>query len=78
MIELSGHRHTIFERATVFRDDALAHGIPCGLYIGHDKAADGSAVAQHDGHAPIILREGTCRVRLQCEPEPKDAVIVAG
>lgn len=75
--ELSGHRHAIFERATMFRDDALARDIPSGLYVGHVKVADGSVVVQHQEHAPITLREGTYRVRRQRELEPKDAVIVA-
>jgi hypothetical protein len=75
--ELSGHRHAIFERATMFRDDALAHDIPSGLYIGHVKVVHGAAVVQHDEHAPITMREGTYRVRRQRELEPRDAVIIA-
>jgi hypothetical protein len=75
--ELSGHRHAIFDRATMFRDDALARDIPSDLYIGHVKAAGEPAVVQHDEHAPIVLREGTYRVRRQRELEPKDAAIIA-
>jgi hypothetical protein len=37
----------------------------------------GSAVVQHDEHAPITLHEGTYRVRRQRELEPKDAAIIA-
>ena len=75
--ELTGHRHAIFERVTMFRDDSLAREVPAGLYIGHVKVAGGPAVVQHQEHAPITLREGTYRVRRQRELEPKDAVIVA-
>lgn len=35
--ELTGHRHAIFERATMFRDDTLAREVPASLYIGHVK-----------------------------------------
>ena len=75
--EFSGHRHAIFERATMFRDDALARDIPTGLYVGHVNVVGGSAVVHHQEHAPITLLEGTYRVRRQRELEPKDAVIIA-
>jgi len=55
----------------------LARDIPSGLYIERVEVASGSAVVQHDEHAPITLHEGTYRVRRQRELEPKDAVIVA-
>ena len=41
--ELTGHRHAIFERATMFRDDALAREVPAGLYVGHVKVEGGPA-----------------------------------
>ena len=75
--ELTGHRHAIYERATMFRDDALAREIPAGLYIGHVKVADGVATILHQEHAPIALGAGTYRVRRQRELEPRDAAIVA-
>jgi hypothetical protein len=75
--ELTGHRHAIFERATMFRDDALARDVPGGLYIGHVKVDGGGATIRHQEHAPVALGEGTYRVRRQRELEPKDAVIVA-
>ena len=75
--ELTGHRHAIFERVTMFRDDALAREIPAGLYVGHVKVEGGSALIQHQEHAPINLGEGTYRVRRQRELEPKDAVLGA-
>lgn len=75
--ELSGHRHAIFERVTMFRDDALAREIPGGLYIGHVKVEGGPATIQHQEHGPIALGEGTYRVRRQRELEPRDAVVVA-
>ena len=67
----------IFERVTMFRDDALARDVPGGLYIGHVKVEGGPATIHHHEHAPIALGEGTYRVRRQRELEPKDAVIVA-
>jgi hypothetical protein len=75
--ELTGHRHAIFDRVTMFKDDALAREIPAGLYVGHVKVRDGSALLVHQEHAPIALPEGTYRVRRQRELEPKDAVLVA-
>jgi hypothetical protein len=75
--ELTGHRHAIYDRVTMFRDDALAREIPTGLYVGHVKVAGGSALIHHQEHAPISLAEGTYRVRRQRELEPKDAVLVA-
>ena len=75
--ELTGHRHAIFERATMFRDDALAREVPAGLYVGHVKVEGGPATILHQEHAPIALSEGTYRVRRQRELEPKDAAIVA-
>ena len=75
--ELTGHRHAIYERVTMFRDDALAREIPGGLYVGHVKVEGGAATILHQEHAPIALGEGTYRVRRQRELEPKDAVLVA-
>jgi hypothetical protein len=75
--EVTGHRHAIHDRVTLFRDDALAREIPAGLYIGHVKVTDGAAVITHQEHAPITLLEGTYRVRRQRELEPRDAVIVS-
>lgn len=75
--ELTGHRHAIFERVTMFRDEALAREIPAGLYVGHVKVEGGPATIRHQEHAPISLGEGTYRVRRQRELEPRDAVIVA-
>ena len=75
--ELSGHRHVISERVTMFRDDALARYVPSGLYIGHVKVTDASAVVHHQEHAPIVLREGTYRVRRQRELEATDISVVS-
>jgi hypothetical protein len=75
--ELTGHRHAIYDRVTMFRDDALAREIPAGLYIGHVKVEGGSALIHHQEHAPVNLTEGTYRVRRQRELEPRDAVLVA-
>jgi hypothetical protein len=75
--EMTGHRHAIYDRVTMFRDDALAREIPAGLYLGHVKVTGGSATVVHQEHAPLTLLEGTYRVRRQRELEPKDAVLVA-
>jgi len=75
--ELTGHRHAIFERVTMFRDDALAREVPGDLYIGHLKVEGGPVTVRHQEHASIALGEGTYRVRRQREFEPKDAVFVA-
>jgi hypothetical protein len=75
--ELTGHRHAIYDRVTMFRDDSLAREIPTGLYIGHVKVEGGSASIHHQEHAPIALTEGTYRVRRQREMEPRDAALVS-
>ena len=74
--ELTGHRHAIHERVTMFRDDALARDIPEGLYVGHVRVDEPSARVQHDEHAAITLPRGTYRVRRQRELDPKDARVV--
>ena len=75
--ELTGHRHAIYDRVAMFRDDTLAREIPAGLYVGHVKVDGGCAVIRHQEHAPINLSEGTYRIRRQRELEPRDAVLVA-
>jgi hypothetical protein len=75
--ELTGHRHAIYDRVTMFRDDSLAREIPTGLYVGHVRVEGGSALIHHQEHAPISLAEGTYRVRRQRELEPRDAVLVS-
>ena len=75
--ELTGHRHFILERVTMFRDDALARDVPGDLYINHVKVECGPATIRHQEHAPIALGEGTYCIRRQRELEPKDAVLVA-
>ena len=74
--EATGHRHAIFERVTMFRDDGLARDIPGGLYVGHVRVEAASARLQHDEHATITLPKGTYRVRRQRELEPQDARFV--
>ena len=74
--ELTGHRHAIYDRVTMFRDDSLARDIPAGLYVGHVKVEAPVARLVHDEHAPISLPEGTYRVRRQREMEPQDARVV--
>ncbi|MGO9547013.1 MAG: hypothetical protein ACLPPF_19745 [Rhodomicrobium sp.] len=75
--EMTGHRHAIYDRITMFRDDGLAHDIPNGLYVGHVRVDGPCARIQHDEHDAVTLPKGTYRVRRQRELEPKDARIVA-
>jgi hypothetical protein len=75
--ETSGHRHAIYDRVTMFRDDALAHDIPNGLYIGHIRVDGPCARIQHEEHDTVTLPRGTYRVRRQRELDPRDARIVA-
>jgi len=75
--EMTGHRHAIYDRVTMFRDDSLAHDIPNGLYVGHIRVDEPCARIQHDEHDAVTLPKGTYRVRRQRELEPKDARIVA-
>jgi hypothetical protein len=75
--EMTGHRHAIFDRVTMFRDDALARDIPTGLYVGHVNVEGPSARLEHQEHDAVTLPKGTYRVRRQRELEPRDARIVA-
>ena len=75
--ETTGHRHAVYDRVVMFRDDALAHDIPNGLYAGHLQVDGPCARIQHEEHGAITLPKGTYRVRRQRELEPKDARIVA-
>ncbi len=74
---MTGHRHAIYERVTLFRDDALARDLPNELYLGHLRVEGACARIQHDEHDDITLPKGTYRLRRQRELEPKDARIVA-
>ncbi len=71
--ETTGHRHAIWDRVTMFRDDMLARDIPAGLYIGHLQVASAYARVTHEEHAPLTLPRGTYRVRRQRELGPMDA-----
>jgi len=73
--EMTGHRHTVHEPVSFFRDDSLARDIPGGLYLGHMKV-DTTARVVHDEHAPIDLPKGTYRVRRQRELDPREARLV--
>jgi hypothetical protein len=75
--ETTGHRHAIYDRVTMFRDDALARDIPVGLYVGHVTVDGPSARLEHQEHDAITLPKGTYRVRRQRELEPRDARVVA-
>ena len=72
--EHTGHRHAFYGGATLFRDDALAGGMPLELYIGHIKVAPEGAVLEHGtgpgfkgDHDPIELPAGTYVARRQRE-----------
>lgn len=75
--EQTGHRHAIFDRVTMFRDDALAQDIPTGLYVGHVKVDGATALVRHDEHTALSLPPGTYRIRRQRELEPQDVSLVA-
>jgi len=74
--EMTGHRHAIYDRVAMFRDDGLARDIPQGLYIGHVNVEEGVALIVHDEHSPIALPKGTYRVRRQRELDPQSARLV--
>lgn len=74
--EVSGHRHAIYDRVTMFRDDNLARDIPGGLYVGHVRVDEPTARLVHDEHSPIQLDRGTYRIRRQRELEPQDARVI--
>lgn len=75
--EETGHRHAIYDRVTLFRDDSLARDIPTGLYIGHLAVKDATAELIHPEHATITLPRGTYRLRRQRQVEPMDVQPVA-
>lgn len=75
--EATGHRHVIFDRVTMFRDDGLARDIPDDLYVTHLRVDGPTALLRHDEHDAITLPRGTYRVRRQRELEPRDARILA-
>ncbi len=74
--EATGHRHAIYDRVTMFRDDGLARDIPEDLYVGHVRVDGPSARLMHDEHDAITLPRGTYRVRRQRELDPRDARLV--
>lgn len=75
--EVTGHRHAIYDRVTMFRDESLAQDIPSGLYVGHVKVHGATARLQHEEHSALALPPGTYRVRRQRELEPQDVSLVA-
>jgi hypothetical protein len=75
--EASGHRHAIWQRVIMFRDDRLAWDIPTGLYVGHVQVNSAYARVTHEEHAPLTLPRGTYRVRRQRELGPRDARVLA-
>jgi hypothetical protein len=73
--EATGHHHRILGSATLYRDDALARGIPTGLYVAHVQVKGPAARLEHEEHAPIALERGTYRVRRQRQLEPTNVGI---
>ena len=70
--EATGHHHRLLGSVTMYRDDALARDIPPGLYVAHVEVTSPTARLEHEEHAPIVLDEGTYRVRRQRQLEPGD------
>src|SRR5262249_58786571 len=54
------------------RDVRGARKPPPRLYLGHVQVKSPSARLEHDEHAPLILAEGTYRIRRQRELEPTE------
>ena len=75
--ETTGHRHAIYDRVTMFRDDGLAQDVPNGLYVAHLRVDEPAARIQHDEHDAVTLPKGTYRIRRQRELEPREARLVA-
>jgi hypothetical protein len=75
--ETTGHRHAVFDRVMMFRDDNLARDVPAELYVGHLRVDEDEVLLRHEEHAPITLPRGTYLVRRQRELEPREAGIVA-
>jgi hypothetical protein len=82
--EETGHRHAFYGGAVMFRDDALARGLPRELYIGHVEVAPGGALLEHGpgpgrrgDHDPIKIPAGTyvaLRQREYTGHEPRPVV----
>jgi hypothetical protein len=70
--ETTGHHHRLVGAVTLYRDDALAHEVPAGLYIGHLHVNSPTARLEHEEHDSIVLEQGTYRVRRQRQLEPTD------
>lgn len=77
--EVTGHRHRfdLMSNVTLFRDDALARGVPEELYIGHVKVEAAGADLVHEEHETISLPAGTYRIRRQREWDAGQARVVA-
>jgi hypothetical protein len=70
--EATGHSHRLAGTFTWYRDDALARDIPDGLYVGHVQVRGPAAQLAHEEHDPLVLDEGTYRLRQQRQLEPTD------
>lgn len=65
--EVTGHHHSLYGRAVMFRDDAIGWSIPSDLYIGTVKVAEKTAALTHPEHDTILLAPGTYEIRRQRE-----------
>jgi hypothetical protein len=75
--EVTGHRHAFYgSQVVMFRDDALARGMPPELYVGHIRVRGDSAELRHEEHSTITLPKGTYRVRRQREFDGLEAMHV--
>jgi hypothetical protein len=70
--EATGHHHRLFGSLTMYRDDGLARDIPPGLYVAHVQITSPTGRLEHEEHAPIVLPQGTYRIRRQRQLEPTD------
>ena len=70
--EATGHHHRVFGSVTLYCDEALARDVPAPLYVGHLQVESASARLEHEEHAPIVLAQGTYRIRRQRQLEPTD------
>lgn len=77
--EVTGHRHrfALEDRVTMFRDDALARGVPDDLYVGHIHVGSSGARLLHEEHDTITLSPGTYCVRRQREWTSEHVRVVA-
>ena len=65
--EVTGHHHSLWGRAMMYRDDAMASAVPSDLYIGSVKIEAAPAKLTHPEHDTIMLEPGDYEIRGQRE-----------